>query len=61
LRISQNSRSNRLTARLGCCRQAPLSLTEHFRQLRLQVRKQHADVLDRQRKHSEAQKLLATQ
>jgi hypothetical protein len=36
-------------------------LVAHFRQLRQQVRKQHADVLDRQGKHSEAQRLLATQ
>jgi tetratricopeptide (TPR) repeat protein len=37
------------------------ALTEHFRQLRQRVRKQHADVLERQGKHSEAQRLLATQ
>ena len=37
------------------------TLTEHFRQLRQRVRKQHADVLERQGKHSEAQRLLATQ
>jgi hypothetical protein len=37
------------------------SLTEHFKQLRQRVRKQHADVLERQGKHSEAQRLLATQ
>jgi hypothetical protein len=35
--------------------------TEHFKQLRQRVRKQHADVLERQGKHSEAQRLLATQ
>lgn len=33
----------------------------HFRQLQQRVRKQHADVLERQGKHSEAQRLLATQ
>ncbi len=37
------------------------ALTEHFRQLRQRVRKQHADVLEHQGKHSEAQRLLATQ
>ena len=37
------------------------TLTEHFKQLRQRVRKQHADVLERQGKHSEAQRLLATQ
>jgi hypothetical protein len=37
------------------------ALIEHFRQLRQRVRKQHADVLERQGKHSEAQQLLATQ
>jgi hypothetical protein len=36
-------------------------LTEHFRELRQRVRKQHADVLEHQGKHSEAQRLLATQ
>jgi hypothetical protein len=36
-------------------------LTEHFRQLRQRVRKQHADVLEHQGKHGEAQRLLATQ
>jgi hypothetical protein len=36
-------------------------LTEHFRQLRQRVRKQHADVLERQGKHSEAQRILTTQ
>jgi hypothetical protein len=35
--------------------------TEHFRQLRQRVRQQHADVLEHQGKHSEAQRLLATQ
>jgi hypothetical protein len=35
--------------------------TEHFRQLRQRVRKQHADVLQHQGKHGEAQRLLATQ
>jgi hypothetical protein len=34
---------------------------EHFKQLRRRVRQQHADVLERQGKHGEAQKLLATQ
>lgn len=33
----------------------------HFRQLRQSVRKQHADVLEHQGKHHEAEKLLATQ
>ena len=37
------------------------ALAEHFRQLRQRVRKQHADVLEHQGKHSEAQRLLATQ
>ena len=36
-------------------------LAEHFRQLRQRVRKQHADVLEHQGKHSEAEQLLATQ
>jgi hypothetical protein len=35
--------------------------TEHFRQLRQRVRQQHADVLERQGKHGEAQKVRATQ
>jgi hypothetical protein len=35
--------------------------TEHFRQLRQRARQQHADVLERQGKHGEAQRLLATQ
>jgi hypothetical protein len=35
--------------------------TEHFRQFRQRVRRQHADVLDRQGKHNEAEKLRATQ
>jgi hypothetical protein len=35
--------------------------TEHFRQFRQRVRGQHADVLERQDKHDEAQKLRATQ
>jgi hypothetical protein len=34
---------------------------EHFKQLRQRVRKQHADILERQGKHAEAQRLLATQ
>jgi hypothetical protein len=37
------------------------ALAEHFRQLRQRVRKQHADVLEHQGKHNEAQRLLATQ
>ena len=37
------------------------TLVDHFRQLRQRVRKQHADVLERQGKHGEAQRLLATQ
>jgi hypothetical protein len=37
------------------------TLVEHFKQLRQRVRKQHADVLERQGKHREAQRLLATQ
>jgi len=36
-------------------------LTQHFTQLRQRVRLQHADVLERQGKHREAQKILATQ
>lgn len=35
--------------------------TDHFRELRQRVRKQHADVLERQGKHGDAQRLLATQ
>ena len=38
-----------------------LAFAEHFRQLRQRVRKQHADVLEHQGKHREAQRLLATQ
>lgn len=34
---------------------------EHFEQLRKRVRQQHAEVLERQGKHGEAQRLLATQ
>jgi hypothetical protein len=34
---------------------------EHFRELRQRVRKQHADVLEHEGKHREAQRLLATQ
>ena len=37
------------------------ALTEHFIQLRQRVRAQHADILVRMGKRSEAQKLLATQ
>ena len=37
------------------------TLAEHFRELRQRVRRQHADVLEHQGKHSEAQRLLATQ
>ena len=37
------------------------ALVEHFRELRQRVRKQHADVLERQGKHNDAQRLLATQ
>lgn len=37
------------------------AMIEHFRELRQRVRKQHADVLEHQGKHSEAQRLLATQ
>jgi hypothetical protein len=37
------------------------TLTEHFKQFRQRVRKQRAEVLDHQGKHSEAQRLLATQ
>lgn len=37
------------------------SREEHFRQLRRRVRQQHADVLERQGKHGEAQRLRATQ
>jgi hypothetical protein len=37
------------------------ALTEHFSQLRQRVRVQHADMLVRMGKRSEAQKLLATQ
>jgi tetratricopeptide (TPR) repeat protein len=36
-------------------------LAQHFTQLRQRVRTQHADVLERLGKHSEAQKILATQ
>ena len=34
---------------------------DHFRQLRQRVRKQHADVLEHQGKHGEAQRVLDTQ
>jgi hypothetical protein len=37
------------------------ALADHFRQLRQRVRKQHADVLEHQGKHSEALRSLATQ
>jgi hypothetical protein len=37
------------------------ALAKNFRELRQRVRKQHADVLEHQGKHSEAQRLLATQ
>jgi hypothetical protein len=37
------------------------ALAEHFRQLRQRVRQQHADVLEHQGKHGEAQGLLTTQ
>jgi hypothetical protein len=37
------------------------ALAEHFRQLRQRVRKQHADVLEHQGKHGEAQRILSTQ
>jgi hypothetical protein len=37
------------------------TLAEHFKQYRQRVRKQRADVLEHQGKHSEAQRLLATQ
>ncbi len=36
-------------------------LAQHFTELRQRVRTQHADVLDRQGKHTEAQSLRATQ
>jgi hypothetical protein len=38
-----------------------VTLAEHFRELRQRVRKQHADVLEHEGKHREAQRLLATQ
>jgi hypothetical protein len=37
------------------------TLAEHFKQFRQRVRKQRAEVLDHQGKHSEARRLLATQ
>jgi hypothetical protein len=37
------------------------TMAEHFTQLRQRVRTQHADMLERLGKRSEAQKILATQ
>jgi hypothetical protein len=56
LRTAENAFSAAIAAADG-----DAALAEHFRQLRQRVRKQHADVLEHQGKHSEAQRLLATQ
>ena len=56
LQTAENTFTSAMAAAAG---DAPR--TEHFRQLRQRVRSQHADVLDRQGKHGEAQKLRATQ
>ena len=56
LKTAEDSLTDAIAAAAG---DAPLA--EHFRQLRRHVRKQHAEVLDRQGKHSQAQRLLATQ
>jgi hypothetical protein len=56
LKTAENTFTAAITAADG-----NVALAEHFRQLRQQVRKQHADVLEHQGKHSEAQRLLATQ
>ncbi len=51
---------NTFTAAMAAAGGDP-AITEHFRQLRRRVRQQHADVLEHQGKHGEAQRLLATQ
>jgi tetratricopeptide (TPR) repeat protein len=56
LKTAEDTFTKAITAAAG-----DSALTEHFKQLRQRVRKQHADVLERQGKHSEAQRLLATQ
>jgi len=52
---------NAFTAAIAAAAGVDATLADHFRQLRQRVRKQHADVLEHQGKHSEAQRLLATQ
>jgi hypothetical protein len=56
LRTAENTLTAAIAAAGGDAARA-----EHFRQLRQRVRQQHADVLEHQGKHSEAQRLLATQ
>jgi hypothetical protein len=56
LKTAENTFTAALTAADG-----DVALAENFRQFRQRVRKQHADVLEHQGKHSEAQRLLATQ
>jgi hypothetical protein len=56
LRTAENTFTAAITAAGG-----DAALAGHFRDLRQRVRKQHADVLEHQGKHSEAQRLLATQ
>jgi hypothetical protein len=56
LRTAENTFTAAITAAGG-----DATLAEHFRELRQRVRKQHAEVLEHQGKHSEARRLLATQ
>ena len=56
LKTAENTFTAAITAADG-----EVALAENFRQLRQRVRKQHADVLEHQGKHREAQRLLATQ
>jgi hypothetical protein len=56
LKTAEDTFSSAITAAGGNA-----AMAEHFRQLRQRVRKQRADVLERQGKHSQAQRLLATQ
>jgi hypothetical protein len=56
LQTAENSFTSAMAAAPG-----DAARTEHFRQFRQRVRQQHADVLERQGKHGEAQKLRATQ
>ena len=56
LKIAEDTFTKAITAASG-----DSALTEHFKEFRQRVRKQYADVLEHQGKHSEAQRLLATQ